>query len=310
MNPLDTLSILRHNARKSEYRHTLKETVFWRGRGVHSGEEVEVCASPHHPMRRESLGVIINGFPLSTWRLHHRLMSTGLIHESGLEIRMTEHLFAALSCSGIDDVKIEIRSKSKREDVAPLEFPILDGSAGQYIEPLIPMLTSFSPDDERELRTPIIIQQPLSCTLGQSEVHLLPNLGQRYASTPLCAIEFELDQPPIPQQTVSISGDRIELDHLVNARTFGLLRDEEPLRGMNLIRGVTYDNTTVFDDQGIALNSLGTADDPARHKILDLIGDLYCLGRPLDAVIHVHKGGHALNHLLIESLQSLDESVS
>jgi UDP-3-O-[3-hydroxymyristoyl] N-acetylglucosamine deacetylase len=87
------------------------------------------------------------------------------------------------------------------------------------------------------------------------------------------------------------------------ARTFGFLRDEAALRAAGLIAGVSLENAVVFDDAGRPLRPLRFADEPARHKALDLIGDLMLLGVPLRASVTAARAGHRLHHALVAAIR-------
>ena len=224
---------------------------------------------------------------------------------------MTEHLFAALACAGVDDLILDCRPQRTTDLHSLIELPMLDGSAAEYIQPLSAVRTQLLETDPRSSkRHPLIIQETLTIEHDQAQLIITPNVNQSCYSTTACSIEWIFDYPPLPIQHLRYDGSDHELALILQARTFGFLADEQRLRKEGLIRGVTNSNTTIYDQYGRAINQTIVPLEAARHKTLDLIGDLFLLGKPLVGRVYVNKGGHMINHLLIEALQSSVESVS
>ncbi len=199
---------------------------------------------------------------------------------------MTEHLFAALYAAGIDDVMIEIDAE---------ELPILDGSALEYITPLDPTPT---------IQGGMIIQREaidlpldLHITWLESSIKTLirPPIDNAHALSQL-QIHLTLELPPIKTQRATLLTIEDLYHRVIPAKTFGLLSDEEALRSQGLIKGVSHENTRVYDDTGEPLTPSMISSEAAHHKILDIIGDLYLLSRRPRGSLEVIRGSHRLNH--------------
>lgn len=301
------------NAFFSQQRHTLTETVTWVGNGVHSGEMIKLKVSPYHPKEQEVLGVIINGQPLATWQITHSSWKTQLIHPQAGAISMTEHLFAALYVAGIDDVSIEC--------IGGEEWPILDGSAKEYLAPLIPTPTIqkrkshpqgslkrsflYLPKMEQRYKESHIISQPIGHSIGTA-------IGDRtYSSSKeypyfddlYLKISLTLDLPPLQKQHVQVKIFDHLISQVINAKTFGFLKDADTLKDLGLIKGVSPTNTLVYDEHGRSLSIESIDHEAANHKVLDILGDLYLLGKRVIGHLEVQRGSHLLNQLFVKSLK-------
>ena len=265
-------------------RQTIAASVEESGLGLHSGAPCFVRLSP----APAGSGVHLNGAPIcslpwppSQWR--SRLESpTG-------PVDTPEHLLAALQIAGVDDLMIEVRGG---------EVPILDGSAA-------PWLAAFT-------TVPVIPHQPAplwspprSLILGGSEgwiaVRPAPRLSVRLTCDYPVLGRWSVHAEEIPNR----ESGALSLHALAAARTFGLQRWESMLRSRGLIRGVSVHNALIFDESGTCLTpgGLRSQDEPARHKALDLLGDLMLLGTPLAAELLVSRGGHQLHRRLVFALR-------
>jgi UDP-3-O-[3-hydroxymyristoyl] N-acetylglucosamine deacetylase len=207
--------------------------------------------------------------------------------KQGVWLSTTEHLLAALYSSGIDNIWVELDA---------LEVPILDGSARQFIE----MLDEVGLRRLRKPRRYLRVTRPLEFSDGDRSIGIYPCEEFRVK----CTIDFphRLIGQQTTELTVTAESFRREL---ASARTFGFVEEVERLRTQGLVRGGSLQNAIVLTRHGV-MNPEGLRfpDEFARHKTLDLIGDLALLGLPLQASVVAHKAGHALHTQLVMRLLS------
>jgi UDP-3-O-[3-hydroxymyristoyl] N-acetylglucosamine deacetylase len=198
-----------------------------------------------------------------------------------------EHLLAALSGLGIDNVRIEVDGP---------EIPIMDGSAA----PFAFLVQSAGIRVLDEAKSFLVIKKPVSVFDGDKEATFTP--ASRFKIE--CVIDFR--HPLISDQSFSMEfSDRSFSREISRARTFGFLRDVEMLKRIGLARGGSLDNAIVVDEFSI-LNPDGLRfpDEFVRHKVLDAMGDVSLFGKPVIGHLKVHKSGHALNHKLVQQVLS------
>ncbi len=265
---------------------TIRHAIETSGVGLHSGSPVKLRLKPGAPnqgieFRRSDLeGFRVEAAAANIARVSY---ATSLM-KKGVFISTTEHLLAALTGCGIDNVTVEIDN---------LELPILDGSAQPYIE----MLDQAQPRQQLRARHYLKIVEPLELEEGGKFIGVYPGSGWQ-----LC-YEINFPHPAIGRQ-------RFELDltpanfrrELAPARTFGFLRDVAAMRRQGLIRGGGYENAVVLDERRVVNGPLRFEDEFVRHKMLDLIGDLALLGMPMLGRVHADKAGHALHTALVKRL--------
>lgn len=248
----------------------LNQEVRFQGVGVHSGEICEVTVAPGQPgtgcwMERDG----------QRWRcLADAVVEVErctVLGNSQTSVSTVEHLFAALAAFSIYDCEIR---------VSGAEIPILDGSALPFVQGLAPFL------ENAPAPQPLVLKQPLWVGNEQSQVLALPS--------PVCRYHYSLYYPqtPIGYQEASYEPLSESFEQkLAPARTFALEREVEWLRAQGLARGGSLDNALVVLADGFS-SPLRLEQEMARHKCLDLVGDLYLLGRPLLAQVFAVKAGH------------------
>lgn len=265
---------------------TIKNPVSIAGKGLHSGEPAEVTFHPapeDHGIAfvwtdgRQSVRV-----PALARYVTETTLSTTLSHKQAL-LRTVEHALAAVYGLGLSNVLIEVRGN---------ELPVADGCAAQYCAALLGAGVHAQAAARQVLR----IDQPCWVAEGDKFVVALPadelqityatDFGHPYAGPMLH--QFELH----PQAF---------LEDIAGARTFCLRRDLEEMLRLGLARGGNLDNALVIDDNGYS-SAPRYPDEPVRHKILDLIGDLALVGVALQANILAVKAGHALHTKLARQL--------
>lgn len=270
---------------------TLQREVTAAGIGLHSGELIWITIKPSEvntgvTFRRKDLS------PIKDVRVSvAKVVSTNLastIDEDGVSVSTVEHLMAALSGLGIDNVLVEVTGS---------EIPIMDGSASSFVY----LLKSAGIKEQVESKKFVEITKPISVREGDKWAKLEPFFGFK--------LDFVID---FSHPAVNETGQRVSIDfettsfseEIARARTFGFLSDVVALRGKGLALGGGLDNAIVLDDVKI-LNKGGLrqSNEFVMHKALDAIGDLHLLGNPILGAYSAFKSGHALNNALINQIR-------
>jgi UDP-3-O-[3-hydroxymyristoyl] N-acetylglucosamine deacetylase/3-hydroxyacyl-[acyl-carrier-protein] dehydratase len=203
-----------------------------------------------------------------------------------------EHVLAALSGLGVDNVRIELDSA---------EPPVGDGSARQFAE-AIERTGLVEQDAAREV---VVVEEPVVLEENGARLVALP-LRPAPDGTPLTRLGYSLDYngSSLAHGWVEfpLTGEGF-MRELAPARTFCMAADVERLRAMGLGAGATQENTLVIDDDRVVGNELRFPDEPARHKALDLVGDLALLGAPVAGRVYGFRSGHRLNRELVRRLK-------
>jgi UDP-3-O-[3-hydroxymyristoyl] N-acetylglucosamine deacetylase len=269
------------------YQHTLRNVIRATGVGLHTGERVFLALCPAPPNSGITF-VRTDVEPRVEIRADARnVVDTTLattLASGGVRISTVEHLLAALSALGVDNVRVEVS--------AP-EVPIMDGSAA----PFVFLVQSAGLQPQNALRRFLRIRRTVTWEHGDVRATLSPHDGLRVAYT------LVYDHPVFRDHARSASVDvdaTSFVREVARARTFGFLADIEKLRSMNLARGGNLDNAVVVDDERI-LNDGGLRqqDEFVKHKILDAIGDLALFGAPLLGAFDGHRSGHGPNNQLV-----------
>jgi UDP-3-O-[3-hydroxymyristoyl] N-acetylglucosamine deacetylase len=267
---------------------TLKEPISCEGVGLHSGAPVQLNLIPA-PVNHGIVFVRTDlPRPVSIPAMSEFVVDTSLattLGRDGVRVGTVEHLLAALAGLGIDNLRIELNGP---------EVPIMDGSAA----PFAYLVKTAGVRVLSEPKSFLVIKRPVTVVDGEKEATFLPAARLRID----CTIDFK--HPLISDQVASFEfSDRAFSREIARARTFGFLRDVEMLKKMGLARGGSLDNAIVVDEFSI-LNPDGLRfpDEFARHKLLDALGDVSLFGRPVVGHLKVVKGGHALNHRLVQKV--------
>ncbi len=273
---------------------TLKTLTSAVGVGVHSGQRVELTLRPAQPdtgivFRRVDLPVPVD-IPMSATAVTDTRMATTVSHGAA-KVATVEHLMSACAGLGIDNLYVDITAE---------EVPIMDGSAASFVFLLQSAGIALQNAPKRFIR----ITQSVEVREGDGAdlkwARLEPFNGYK--------LSFEID---FNHPAVDSSGQRVVFDlstgsysrDIARARTFGFTKDVEMLRTHGLALGGGLDNAIVIDDYKV-LNADGLryGDEFVKHKILDAMGDMYMLGKPLLASYSAFKSGHALNNKLLRAL--------
>jgi len=257
--------------------------------GLHSGEIVQLTLSPAGPdtgvLFRAPDGTLVPG---TTEGIVDSNYATTL-GAFGVKIRTVEHLMAAAAALGIDNLLV---------DVTGGEVPGMDGSAKPFVE----LLESAGRISLPAGRRPLVIETPVRVEEGTRWIQVVPADELRISYT------LDHDHPAIGLQVASFSiTEETFVEEIAAARTYGFLRDVGAMRKNGLALGGTLDNVVVVGRRGVLNENLRFSDEFVRHKILDLVGDLALLGRPLVGHVIARNGGHALNHRLLAAIEKASD---
>jgi UDP-3-O-[3-hydroxymyristoyl] N-acetylglucosamine deacetylase len=275
---------------------TLRNTIRATGVGLHTGDKVYLTLRPAPVntgivFRRVDLDPVVE-IPARAENVGETTLSTTLV-KGEVRISTIEHLMAALSGLGIDNLYVELS--------AP-EVPIMDGSAA----PFVFLIQSAGIEEQKAPKRFIRIKQPVVVEDGDKKVSFLPFNGFRMAFS----IDFDhaVFRDRKNHAEIDFSRNSFVKD-LARARTFGFMHEIEYLRSKGLAQGGSMDNAIVIDDYRI-LNDGGLRyeDEFPKHKMLDALGDIYLLGYSLVGEYRAHKSGHALNNVAARQLLAQREA--
>jgi len=266
---------------------TLSHPVTLKGSALHTGDAVTLTLRPaaanHGVVFRR---IDLPGSPEIQPRVDHvtDLVRATTIQSGHAKIHTVEHVLSALSGCQVDNVVVEMNAS---------EPPIMDGSARPYVN-LILEGEPVEQDKEREYFT---LDAPVSVSKGNSSLIALPYDGLKISCT-------SADDRGIHTQHLSITIDpETYIAQIAPARTFTIYEDIEELLKLGKIRGGSLDCAVVIrGDKIISKEPLRFKDEFVRHKILDIVGDITLLGRPLKAHIVATRPGHAINAELTKAL--------
>ncbi|PZO55765.1 MAG: UDP-3-O-[3-hydroxymyristoyl] N-acetylglucosamine deacetylase [Phormidesmis priestleyi] len=285
---------------------TLAAEVRAAGVGLHLGQQTQVRLLPAEPEAgryfvRTDLGPNLKSDSQSDVRADSadllaeqritadvgNVIKTQLSTELGVgnaQVRTVEHLLSALSAAAVDNVRIEIDGP---------ELPLLDGSAQEWMAAIA--RSGISPQPVARKRR-MAVTQPVTVQIEDAWVAAFPSSELRFTY----GIDFAL--AAIGNQWHSWSAaDSFETE-IAPARTFGLAPQIDYLRAQGLIKGGSLENALVCGENGWINPPLRFANEPARHKLLDLIGDLSLLGDIPQAHYVAYKASHALHIKLAQQL--------
>jgi UDP-3-O-[3-hydroxymyristoyl] N-acetylglucosamine deacetylase len=269
---------------------TLKSLVRAAGVGLHTGQKVRMALRPAPAdtgvvFRRVDLAPAVD-IPARADLVGETRLASCLVHQ-GAKVHTVEHLMSALGGLGVDNIYVDL-------DAA--ELPIMDGSAA----PFALLIQQAGIKEQAAPKRFLRVTRRVEVRDGDKWACLEPYAGYRLSFS----IDFK--HPVIDRSTQSVIVDFAETSYLkeiARARTFGFMHEVEDLRESGLALGGGLDNAVVLDEYRV-LNADGLrfADEFIRHKLLDAIGDLYLLGKPLLGAFSAHKSGHALNNRLLRAV--------
>ena len=266
---------------------TLQNSFHVEGKGLHTGANVNVTITP----APENSGIIFHVKQQETTTLIPAtiecvddLIRGTTLSKDGVKIHTVEHLLSALYGLGIDNVIIQVEG---------LEIPILDGSAKPWVEGFLNVGIKTQSVEKNFLE----ITDPISIVKDDRSIMIYPCDDFKITCT-------STDDRKTHTQYLSLTIDSESyVQEISKARTFTVYEDIEPLIKMGKIKGGTLDCAIVIKGDKILSNEpLRYNDEFVRHKILDIIGDLALLARPIKGHIIAVKTGHALNAKLTQAI--------
>ncbi len=279
---------------------TIQKPISTKGVGLHSGRRVELTLRPAAPntgiiFHRVDLPQVVD-LPARADQVGNTRMAS-VLQQGDVRVSTVEHLMSALAGLGIDNLHIDLTAE---------EVPIMDGSAGTFVY----LLRSAGLQEQAAPKKFMRVLKPVEVREGEGKdakwARLEPYNG--------FALSFSIDfRHPAIDSTANFAKVDFETDSYVKtiarARTFGFASEVEALRAAGLARGGSLDNAIVMDEYRV-LNSDGLRfdDEFVKHKILDAIGDLYLIGRPLVAHYVACKSGHGLNNQLARALLAQEDA--
>ncbi len=276
---------------------TIRSSVQCSGVGLHSGAPVSLQILPAPPgtgivFRRTDL----DGFEIeATSRNVARVSYATSLMKKGVLISTTEHLLSAFTGLGLDNAIVELDN---------LELPILDGSALPFVE----LIQKAGIRKQRRPRRYMKILREFEMREGNKFISVYP------ADSYSISYSINFPHPLIGQETFQVElSNGSYLRNIAAARTFGSRADEKAMRNMGLIRGASRDNCIVLTRDGIENGPLRFNDEFVRHKVLDLVGDLALLGKPILGKVVADRAGHAMHTALVSRIlrdRSLWEEVT
>ncbi|MCX5708557.1 MAG: bifunctional UDP-3-O-[3-hydroxymyristoyl] N-acetylglucosamine deacetylase/3-hydroxyacyl-ACP dehydratase [Candidatus Omnitrophica bacterium] len=269
---------------------TIAKEVSLKGVGLHSGKKVNLVFKPGEPDSGiRFVRVDLPGKPEIKVDVDYLLPKSGSLrqshlHREGVQINTIEHLLAALNGAAIDNLVIEIDS---------VEVPGLDGSSKEFLE-LLEKSGIVESDTPRKY---ICLKETVSVDDDGAAIIAFPAEELKISYT------LDYNNPFINKSFLQLAITPATFkNELSAARTFCLEEEVDELHRKGLGQGGNYQNALVVGKNGVIDNKLRFEDEFVRHKILDLLGDLYIMGQPLKAHIVALKSGHSLNMKLVKKI--------
>ncbi|WP_456341522.1 UDP-3-O-acyl-N-acetylglucosamine deacetylase [Thermovibrio sp.] len=271
------------------YQRTIAREVEFSGIGLHTGKKVSVRLVP----APADTGIVfvrtdLAGAPSikASPRYLSRLFYATNLSDGTVSVQTIEHLMAALSAFGIDNLFVYLNSE---------ELPILDGSSAPYVY----LFEEAGVREQAKKRKYALLKREVAVEFEDKRIVAEPHISLVIDNT----ISFNHPYKKVRFQRLVYTHTLENFKEISKARTFCFYQEVEALRAAGLARGGSLENAIVIDDCGI-LNEGGLRleNEFVAHKTLDLIGDLYVLGYPILAKITAYKTGHALNASLVKRI--------
>lgn len=280
--------LLNSPRRRSRSQRTIGRSVIASGHGLHTGIKSGLILYPLPPGEGIVFANLSGGATLPATLEH--VDSTGYattLHGEGMTVSTVEHLLATLHAYGITNLLIKVQS----------EVPAMDGSAIEFCH----LLESAGIEEQSAEVDELVIESTLSVK-GEGQD------GEAISIEPagVFSVSYLLAYPPpVGRQEYTYVHDGADgfKEAIAPARTFGFVKDMKAMAAMGLASGGRLDNCILIDDEKVVNTSLRFADEFARHKILDIMGDLYLLGRPIRGRVTARMTGHRDNIALLRAVR-------
>lgn len=270
--------------------HTIGKEVTTSGTGLHTANKTDVVFKPAAPdaginfIRTDLTAKQAIKSSAENVITNMRSPRRSSIGKEDVQIHTIEHLMAALSGLGIDNLDIEINND---------ELPGLDGSSLNFVE----LLEKAGIKEQEKDRHCLAIKEPVAIEEDDATILALPYDGFKISYT----LDYGHPYLKTEYKSLDINSD-IFKSQIAGARTFCLEEEALALQKQGIGLGANYENTLVVGKDGVIKNKLRFEDEFVRHKILDLMGDLYLLGCPIKGHIVALRSGHSLNMKLVKKL--------
>jgi UDP-3-O-[3-hydroxymyristoyl] N-acetylglucosamine deacetylase/3-hydroxyacyl-[acyl-carrier-protein] dehydratase len=269
---------------------TIRREQELRGIGLHEGVEAVLKVRP----AAADAGVAFirtdlpsrPRVPVQAENLTERSRRTALVGAEDAEVHTVEHFLACCTALGIDNLEVELSGP---------ECPGMDGSAQAFCD----LLEAAEPIELDAERATVKLTQPVAVRVGAASLVAFPSAGGLSVAYTL---DYGVAFPGTQHFATEVTPEAFRRE-MAGARTFCLESEAEQLREAGLGKGATYENTLVIAADGVIENELRWPDEFARHKALDLLGDLFMLGADLEAHVAAHRSGHAANLQLVAALR-------
>jgi len=267
---------------RSLKQRTVQNEIVLSGRGLQTGKDVKVVCIPG----KENAGIIfIRKDAKRSAPIRIREMGVygdgpvrrSTIGPKGAQIQTVEHFLAALWGLDIDNLTVEVTGP---------EMPALDGSAAGFVD----VIKRAGIQEQSSGREFIRITEPLEVAEGNSSLIVTPGEGLNISYF----IDYDCASIGKEEFNIELDSESFQKE-IAPARTFCLKKEVWFLLMLGLGGGATVDNTLVMDKKGPVGNTLRFANEPVRHKVLDLVGDLYLAGFPIKGKVTAKRSGHKLN---------------
>jgi UDP-3-O-[3-hydroxymyristoyl] N-acetylglucosamine deacetylase/3-hydroxyacyl-[acyl-carrier-protein] dehydratase len=285
-----------------EHQKTIGKEVFLTGLGLFTGEQATVTLAPAEPdsgitfiRDQDGKSATINAMIQNVLKRPRRTC----LKNGTLMVETVEHCLAALSGMGIDNAIVRVKGGRAGE------LPAGDGSSRPFVE----MVEEAGINEQSAVLNPFIIRKPEQVSIGDATLAALPGPSDRLE------IIYDFEAPaPLGQEVYRFTLDPAHPEEFATqvapARTWVFEHEANELQARGLGVHLTPKDLLVISPRGPIDNTYRFADECVRHKVLDLIGDLYLLGRPLRGRLVAHKSGHELNHMLVRKLLQQQEGMA
>jgi UDP-3-O-[3-hydroxymyristoyl] N-acetylglucosamine deacetylase len=273
---------------------TIKQLVKTTGVGLHSGRRVELTLRPAAPntgivFHRIDLPEVVD-LPAQAGMVKDTRMAS-VLGQGAARVSTVEHLMSALAGLGIDNLHVDLTAE---------EVPIMDGSAATFVY----LLRSAGIEEQAAPKQFLRVLKPVEIREGEGDQAKWARLEPHEGFSLAFSIDFH---HPAIDSTASFAeidfATHSYVKEIARARTFGFVNEVEALRSAGLARGGSLDNAIVMDEYRVLnVDGLRYDDEFVKHKILDAVGDLYLIGKPLVARYVACKSGHAINNQLVRAL--------
>lgn len=269
--------------------NTLEKQISLSGIGIHSGKKVTMIINPSkknkiifYNLHKKEKKLIV--CPKNCSAHHNRAT---YLESKDMQIQTPEHFLAACAAYNLSSLDIFIDSN---------ELPIFDGSSAEFIN-------AFKKNKIISLKSknnPIVIKETKIIQNNQSSIILTPSSKSIFSYY----LSYNDNVVKTQIETVTLNNN-LYSNNLFNARTYGFKKEIEFLKKQGLAKGGSLENALVIDENDY-INTPRSKNECAKHKLLDLIGDLWILNKPIIGSITAIKSGHQLNNECIHYLNSID----